>query len=266
MVARMARLHHVNLGIPVGGTDAEAGFLVDLLGYKRIEPPPALASVAKWFEYEDGTQIHLSEDPDHRPAARAHVAVELGDELGALERSSTKPATPTPRSTVRTCVSSSARIRQATDGSCAVRRFTKCDGGPWSGGPSHEGVRVSDLRLLIDKVAVITGAANGIGAATAQLFAEHGAVVYIADIDTDNASVAGGTAINASGGDASRVTTDVRDLGDVERLHSRVVEGHGRCDVLVNNAGHWVAVKDLVQGDPAHWQALYEINLLHIFA
>ena len=81
----MARLHHVNLGIPVGGTDAEAAFLVDLLGYKRLEPPPSLASVAKWFEYEDGTQVHLSEDPEHRPAARAHVAVELGDQLGALE-------------------------------------------------------------------------------------------------------------------------------------------------------------------------------------
>jgi catechol 2,3-dioxygenase-like lactoylglutathione lyase family enzyme len=81
----MARLHHVNLGIPVGGTDAEAGFLVDLLGYKRIEPPQSLASVAKWFEYADGTQIHLSEDPEHRPAARAHVAVELGEDLGALE-------------------------------------------------------------------------------------------------------------------------------------------------------------------------------------
>ena len=81
----MARLHLVNLGIPVGGTDAEAGFLVDLLGYKRIEPPQSLASVAKWFEYADGTQIHLSEDPDHHPAARAHVAVELGEELGPLE-------------------------------------------------------------------------------------------------------------------------------------------------------------------------------------
>jgi len=86
MVAHMARLHHVNLGIPVGGTAAEAGFLVDLLGYKRVEPPAALAAVAKWFEYEDGTQIHLSEDPDHRPAARAHVAVELGEQLSALEK------------------------------------------------------------------------------------------------------------------------------------------------------------------------------------
>jgi catechol 2,3-dioxygenase-like lactoylglutathione lyase family enzyme len=82
----MARLHHVNLGIPVGGTDAEAGFLVDVLGYRRVEPPAALASVANWFEYEDGTQIHLSEDPGHRPAARAHVAVELGDDLAALEQ------------------------------------------------------------------------------------------------------------------------------------------------------------------------------------
>ncbi len=136
----MARLHHVNLGIPVGGTDAEAGFLVDLLGYKRVEPPAELASVAKWFEYEDGTQIHLSEDPEHRPAARAHVAVELGDELGALERALRRGRLRLlPDRRVRACVSSSARIRQATGGSCAVRRFTNVIGGPWRGGPFKRG-------------------------------------------------------------------------------------------------------------------------------
>src|ERR1700684_1651091 len=80
----MARFHHVNLGIPVGGTDAEADFLVGILGYTRLEPPAELASVAKWFEAADGSQIHLSEDPDHRPAARAHVAIEVGDELDEL--------------------------------------------------------------------------------------------------------------------------------------------------------------------------------------
>jgi catechol 2,3-dioxygenase-like lactoylglutathione lyase family enzyme len=77
----MARFHHVNLGIPVGGEEAEAGFLVDVLGYTRLSPPAELAAVAKWFAAADGSQVHLSEDPDHRPAARAHVAIEVGDEL-----------------------------------------------------------------------------------------------------------------------------------------------------------------------------------------
>lgn len=81
----MLRLHHVNLGVPVGEAETEEAFLVDVLGYARMATPPELAAAfarqARWFEGEDGTQIHLSEDPDHRPAARAHVAVEVGDEL-----------------------------------------------------------------------------------------------------------------------------------------------------------------------------------------
>ncbi len=60
-------------------------FLLDVLGYRRVTPPRELADLARWFEGEDGKQIHLSEDPDHRPAARAHVAVELGGELDELE-------------------------------------------------------------------------------------------------------------------------------------------------------------------------------------
>jgi catechol 2,3-dioxygenase-like lactoylglutathione lyase family enzyme len=80
----MVQFHHVNLGIPVGGADAEDSFLVDLLGLVRLESPPE-APQAKWFECADGSQIHLSEDPDHRAAARAHVAVVLGDDLPALE-------------------------------------------------------------------------------------------------------------------------------------------------------------------------------------
>jgi catechol 2,3-dioxygenase-like lactoylglutathione lyase family enzyme len=74
----------VNLGVPVGEADSEEAFLVDVLGYALVATPPELAAFtrqARWFESEDGTQIHLSEDPDHRPAARAHVAVEVGAEL-----------------------------------------------------------------------------------------------------------------------------------------------------------------------------------------
>jgi hypothetical protein len=47
---------------------------------------------ARWFETDDGSQIHLSADPDHRPAARAHVAVEYGSELVDVEERLAKAA------------------------------------------------------------------------------------------------------------------------------------------------------------------------------
>jgi catechol 2,3-dioxygenase-like lactoylglutathione lyase family enzyme len=79
----VAKLHHVNITIPVGGEDDEAAFLVDIMGYERI-PVPEDLPMAKWFESADGTQIHLSEDPDHHPSARGHIALELGPDLHAV--------------------------------------------------------------------------------------------------------------------------------------------------------------------------------------
>lgn len=79
----MPTFHHVNLGIPPDGAEAETAFLVDGLGYRLVvgdHVPPR----ARWFEGEDGAQIHLSLDPDHRPANLAHVAVVFGDELDAV--------------------------------------------------------------------------------------------------------------------------------------------------------------------------------------
>jgi catechol 2,3-dioxygenase-like lactoylglutathione lyase family enzyme len=83
--ARMLRLHHVNLSIPVDGADAEAAFLVDYLNYEPVELTPGTPRGAKWFAGEDGAQIHLSEDPEHHPSKRAHVAIELGDSLNDLK-------------------------------------------------------------------------------------------------------------------------------------------------------------------------------------
>ncbi|HMD45845.1 MAG TPA: VOC family protein [Acidimicrobiales bacterium] len=85
----MPTFDHTNLGVPEGGAEAEASFLVDVLGYRRVEAPPDIAARFNpmWFEGDDGCQIHLSVDPDHRPAARAHTAVRLGDDLAtAVER------------------------------------------------------------------------------------------------------------------------------------------------------------------------------------
>jgi len=80
----MPRHHHVNLGVPTGGIGAEAAFLVDILGYRELDPPESLRSLAHWYEAEDGSQVHLSEDPEHRPAARAHTAVDYGSGLAEV--------------------------------------------------------------------------------------------------------------------------------------------------------------------------------------
>jgi NAD(P)-dependent dehydrogenase (short-subunit alcohol dehydrogenase family) len=119
--------------------------------------------------------------------------------------------------------------------------------------------------LLADKVAVVTGGAGGIGAATARLFAEHGAVVVIADID---AALADATAssINRSGGSASAVVTDIREPDQVAHLARTVLDRFGRVDVLVNNVGHWLRHPgNFVDTDSQLWDELYRINLYHVF-
>lgn len=121
------------------------------------------------------------------------------------------------------------------------------------------------VSLLSDRVAVVTGGAAGIGAATARLFAEHGADVVIADIDADLAR-ATATAITESGGSASVVVTDVRDPDQVARLARTVLDQSGRVDVLVNNVGHWLRHPgNFVGADPRLWDELYRINLHHVF-
>jgi NAD(P)-dependent dehydrogenase (short-subunit alcohol dehydrogenase family) len=119
--------------------------------------------------------------------------------------------------------------------------------------------------LLNDRIAVVTGGGGGIGAATAQLFADHGAQVVIADVD---AELAHRTAdqITASGGAAFAATTDVRDTGQVADLARSVLEQHGRVDVLVNNVGHWLRHPgNFVDTDPQLWDDLYRVNLHHVF-
>ncbi|MBW8825204.1 MAG: glyoxalase [Acidobacteria bacterium] len=84
----MPRFHHVNLGVPPGGVEAQAAFITDILGYKKLEATGrAQAMGVNWFAFDDGSEIHLSEDPEHHPAERAHVALEYGDDLaGVIER------------------------------------------------------------------------------------------------------------------------------------------------------------------------------------
>ncbi|XP_042448290.1 sex determination protein tasselseed-2-like [Zingiber officinale] len=88
-------------------------------------------------------------------------------------------------------------------------------------------------KRLEGKVAIVTGGARGIGEATVQVFARHGAKVVVADVeDVDGESLAA-----RLGPSVSFVHCDVREEADIERLVDRTVARHGRLDVFCSNAG-----------------------------
>ncbi len=86
---------------------------------------------------------------------------------------------------------------------------------------------------LKNKVAIITGSSKGLGEADARLFAQEGATVIIADVDVEN----GERVAREIGPQATFMRLDVRKEAEWKELIAKIMEKHGRLDVLVNNAG-----------------------------
>ncbi|MEW5736173.1 MAG: SDR family NAD(P)-dependent oxidoreductase [Thermodesulfobacteriota bacterium] len=110
-----------------------------------------------------------------------------------------------------------------------------------------------------NKVAVVTGAASGIGRSLAQELARRGARVVVADINGEGAAAVA-REIEAAGGKASWVRLDVTDESEVAGLIHKTVADHGRIDFLFNNAGIGVGgeARDLTL---AQWRRIVDVNL-----
>ncbi|MER2191531.1 MAG: SDR family oxidoreductase [Solibacillus sp.] len=114
--------------------------------------------------------------------------------------------------------------------------------------------------LLQEKVAIITGAAQGIGKATAQLFAQHGAKVVVADIQIEKANDTV-TEIIANGGNAMAIKVDITSATDIEQVFLQTVKEYGKIDIVVNNAGFMDNFSPVGDMQDDYWTKVIEINL-----
>lgn len=111
-----------------------------------------------------------------------------------------------------------------------------------------------------NKVALVTGASSGMGRATAILFAKHGAKVVVA-ARREEESKAVVAAIQAAGGEAHYIKTDVSNSMEVRSLVEKTVEHYGRLDCAFNNAGtegKFAPITELTEDD---WDRTIDINL-----
>ncbi|MGN6474443.1 MAG: SDR family NAD(P)-dependent oxidoreductase [Mycobacteriales bacterium] len=113
---------------------------------------------------------------------------------------------------------------------------------------------------LAGKVAIITGAANGIGKATAETFVAEGAKVVIADRDEE----AGAAVAGALGDAAHFVRTDVSDADSVDALVAAAVDHFGQLDTMVNNAGISGSFRRLMKDDLRDFDSVIKVDLLGV--
>lgn len=107
-----------------------------------------------------------------------------------------------------------------------------------------------------DKVVIITGAAAGIGRATAIAFAEKDAKVVVADIDVEK----GKQTSSLLGGDAFFIEINVANSESVKNMVKEVTKKFGRIDILVNNAGIYYQ-GDVIETTEEEWDKVIAVNL-----
>jgi NAD(P)-dependent dehydrogenase (short-subunit alcohol dehydrogenase family) len=114
-------------------------------------------------------------------------------------------------------------------------------------------------------VALVTGAASGIGLATAKGFAAAGASVALADVNGDGARAAADELV-AAGYKAIGIRCNVADLGEVEAMVNETVSKFGRLDVAFNNAGIQNALAETADATPEDFDRVNSVNLRGVWS
>ena len=117
---------------------------------------------------------------------------------------------------------------------------------------------------LMGKVALVTGASRGIGAATARAFSEEGVSVLLA-ARTEREIDALAKEINAAGGSAIAAVVDVRNYEDLARAVKRCIDELGGLDIIVNNAGVIDPISHMADSDPESWALSADINYKGVY-
>src|SRR5688572_6945653 len=116
---------------------------------------------------------------------------------------------------------------------------------------------------LKDKVAIITGAASGLGRCTAEYMRREGVRLVLADVDASRREAVAAQ-LRERGGEAHGIVTDVRDYESCRALVAGAIRACGHVDILVNSAGVGGPVSFFAETEPRDWKDLLEINLIGV--
>jgi len=112
---------------------------------------------------------------------------------------------------------------------------------------------------LQGKVAVVTGAASGMGKAIAELYAQEGASVVVSDLNFEGVELVAAS-IRGNGGKAIAIKTNVGNLQDINEMIDKAVSEFGTLDILVNNAGIMDNMAPVADVDDEKWDLIFDVN------
>lgn len=112
---------------------------------------------------------------------------------------------------------------------------------------------------LENKVAIVTGAASGMGKAIAELYAKEGAKVVASDLNIEGAEAVVAS-IKENGGEAVAMKTNVAEEKDLQSMYDLAIEKYGKLDIIVNNAGIMDGMQPVDEVEDARWDLVFSVN------